>query len=151
MKRILFFALNMLFAAAMAMAQFPGGGHPGGGYPGGGHPGGRPPRGERPGGNFDPSKMDRNTQQVRQKKVVRSGSTFKVVGTLRDSISKETLLYVNVALLQKEDSSFVRGASTDHNGQFEITEIPTGEYFLRVSYIGYQTLFMPIKVENNTA
>lgn len=151
MKRILFFALNMLFVAAMAMAQFPGGGHPGGGYPGGGHPGGRPPRGERPGGNFDPSKMDRNTQQVRQKKVVRSGSTFKVVGTLRDSISKETLLYVNVALLQKEDSSFVRGASTDLNGQFEITEIPTGEYFLRVSYIGYQTLFMPIKVENNTA
>ena len=97
----------------------------------------------------------RQTQQksstVKQKKRVREGSTFKIVGSLIDSTKNEPLMYCNVTLLGKEDSSFVKGAVTDANGYFEVKEVPAGDYLLRVSYIGYATRFIPVNVTNNTA
>ncbi len=118
----------------------PGGPPPGGGFPGGG------PRGER---QMQRSQQKSNT--VKQKKRVKEGSTFKVVGSLIDSTKNEPLMYCNVTLLQKKDSSFVKGAVTDINGYFEVKDVPAGEYLLRVSYIGYATRFIPVSVTNNTA
>ena len=122
------------------------GGRPPGGFPGG-FPGG--PKGSRD------SKQMQQTQQksttVKQKKKVHEGSTFKIVGSLIDSAKMEPLMYVNIALLDKEDSSFVKGARTDANGYFEVKEVPAGDYLLRVTYIGYTTQFIPVNVTNNTA
>ena len=143
--------LLFLFAfslGALVVSAQPGGpgGPPPGGFPGGfpGGPGG--PRGER--------QMQRTQQKsttVKQKKKVRDGSTFKVVGSLIDSTKKEPLMYVNVTLLEESDSSFVKGAVTDVNGYFEVKDVPAGKYLLRVSYIGYATRFVPVEVTNNTA
>lgn len=123
----------------------PGGGP--GGFPGGGFPGGpRGPRSDR--------QMQRTQQKsttVKQKKNVRDGSTFKVVGSLVDSTKNEPLMYCNVTLLEQADSSFVKGAVTDANGYFEVKDVPAGKYLLRVSYIGYSTRFVPVEVTNNTA
>lgn len=149
MKRILF--LTLLFIGSIAFAQYPGGGHPGG-FPGGGHPGGRPGGGRPgmgPGGNMD--RMDQQTQSIRQKKNIKAGEGFRIVGTLRDSVTREVLVYCNVAILDKSDSSLVKGGSTDFDGQFEIKDVPAGEYLVRISYMGYRKVFLPIKVENNTA
>ena len=139
----------MLMAVTYCEAQ-PGG-------PGGG-PGGRPPMGsgrpgQRPGGNRDWSQMGDSQQasQVKQKKKVKEGDTFKVVGSLRDSVSGEFLAFVNVAVLDSVDSSFVKGASTNFDGLFEVTEVPQGAYLLRVSAIGYQNRLVPFRVTNNTA
>ncbi|MBR4804617.1 MAG: carboxypeptidase-like regulatory domain-containing protein, partial [Bacteroidales bacterium] len=151
MKKIKFglLVLSLIFSVTV-IAQpggFPGGPPPGG-RPGGGRPEGGFPRGER---------FDRNMQNAQEKgqtvkqKKVRSGSTFKVVGTLIDSAKNEPIAFGNVAVLDKEDSSLVRGAATDLYGYFEVTEVPQGEYFLRVSCIGYGTRFIPFKVDNNTA
>ena len=52
-------------------------------------------------------------QQVRQKKSVREGDVFKVVGTLQDSVSGEAIPYVNLAVLSAEDSTMVKGGITD--------------------------------------
>ena len=145
-----FFLLSLIISI-VAVSQ-PGSGFPGGRPPGGKFPGGRPdgdgPRGER----FDRNMRDaqQKGQTVKQKKV-RSGSTFKVVGTLIDSAKNEPVAYGNVAVLEKEDSSMVRGAATNLYGYFEITEVPAGDFFLRVSCIGYSTRYIPFKVENNTA
>lgn len=152
MKKILFFLTTMMMVSTMALAQYPGGGHPGGGHPGG-RPMGMPPggpRGERPGGNFDPNRMDARSQQMKQKKTVREGDTFKVKGTLRDSTSKEPLVYVNVAVLDSADSSFVKGAATDFDGLFTFEQIPQGNYLLRINCIGYQTRWLPFSVTNHT-
>ncbi len=94
---------------------------------------------------------DQNAQQVKQKKKVKEGDTFKVVGSLRDSVSGEFLAFVNVAVLDSVDSSFVKGASTNFDGLFEVTEVPAGAYLLRISAIGYQNRLIPFRVENNTA
>lgn len=150
-KRAVVMAAVMMMTALVAVAQ-PGGG------PGGG-PGGRPPAGGGPGGgrppmgNRDWSRMgdDQNAQQVKQKKKVKEGDTFKVVGSLRDSVSGEFLAFVNVAVLDSADSAFVKGAATNLDGLFEVEGIPAGSYLLRISAIGYQNRMVPFKVSNNTA
>ena len=141
-------ALTLIFTflSTIVIAQpgGPGGPPPGGGFPGG--PGGRGPRSDR-----QMQQTQQKSSTVRQKKNVKAGSTFKVVGSLIDSTKNEPLMYCNVALLAAEDSSFVKGASTDANGYFEVKEVPAGEYLLRISYVGYPTRFLPVAVSNNTA
>ncbi|MBQ2097424.1 MAG: carboxypeptidase-like regulatory domain-containing protein, partial [Bacteroidales bacterium] len=124
----------------------------------GGFPGGRPPSGQRPTGRSPRSGQDWNNQgdskkasEVKQKKKVREGDTFKVVGELRDSVSGEFLAFVNVAILDSADSSFVKGGSTNLDGLFEITDVPQGAFILRISAIGYRNRMIPFRVTNNTA
>lgn len=146
-----FFAVLFLFAFFIAginalEAQ------PGGGF--GGPGGGRPPMGRRPGG--DPSKMrrgdnppdDKKGSSVKQKKI---GTTYKVVGTLRDSVNGEFVPFVNVSVLTSTDSTFVKGAASNFDGYFEVSDIPAGDYVLRVSAIGYRNFYKAFSVENNTA
>ncbi|MBR1517793.1 MAG: TonB-dependent receptor [Bacteroidales bacterium] len=121
---------------------------------GGNGPGGRPPMGQRPAtdrSTFNSRSDASSATTVKKKKRVTAGSTFKVVGALRDSVTGEFLPYVNVSLLDSVDSTFVKGAATNMDGYFELTEIPAGGYFLRVSAIGYQNIFRPVHVDNNTA
>ena len=142
----IFVLLSIAVLPLVAEAQ-PGGPPPGGG--------GRPPSG-RP-GNFRPGQFpgqQNDPNQQTQQKTVRKkiiGNTYKVVGTLRDSVSGETLPFVNVSVLERADSTFVKGASSDFNGEFEVNGVPAGEYLLRVSAIGYRNYFHPFTVENNTA
>ena len=145
--------ISLALSTSDLLAQ-PGGpgGRPGGGP--GGFPGGRPPMGrpgQRPDGNYQNNRPnDQKAQNVKQKKA-REGSTFKVVGSLRDSVSKEFLAYVNIAVLDSVDSLMVKGGLTNLDGYFEIAGVPAGSYLLRVSYVGYKTLYKYFKVENNTA
>ncbi len=146
-----FFALAlMLILALPALEAQPGGP--------GGFPGGRPPRGERPKGrppmpgqDWNNQGNDKKADSVKQKKKVKEGDTFKVVGSLRDSVSGEFLAFVNVAVLDSVDSTFVKGGATNFDGLFEISGVPQGAYLLRISAIGYQNRMVPFKVTNNTA
>ena len=87
---------------------------------------------------------------VKQKKKVREGDTFMVVGSLRDSITNEPLPFVNVAVLDSVDNEFVKGTATNVNGRFELNGIPQGGMVLRVSAIGYGNRAIPFHVSNNT-
>ncbi len=149
LKGVLLLVSMVLFSSVCCEAQ-PGG-------PGGG-PGGRPPMGSgrpgqrpRPGQDWNQMGDSQQASQVKQKKKVKEGDTFKVVGSLRDSVSGEFLAFVNVAVLDSVDSSFVKGASTNFDGLFEVTEVPAGSYLLRVSAIGYQNRLVSFRVTNNTA
>ena len=147
--RIIFLAAMVIIACDYADAQpgGPGGRHPSGG-PGGRFPGGRPPM---PGRDWNQMQGNQQAQQVKQKKKVKEGDTFKVVGELRDSVSGEFLAFVNVAVLDSADSSFVKGAATNLDGLFEINGIPAGKYLLRITAIGYRNRMVPFSVSNNTA
>ena len=87
---------------------------------------------------------------VKQKKKVREGDTFQVVGVLRDAKTGEYLPYVNVAVLDSVDNEFVKGGISNMDGVFEITGVPQGSFLLRVSAIGYESYSMPFNVTNNT-
>ncbi len=64
----------------------------------------------------------------------------QLTGQLKDE--KGTALgYANVAVLQASDSSGVTGAMTDAEGNFTIPSPAQGTYLLRLSAIGYTTLY----------
>ena len=91
-----------------------------------------------------------NNKPVKQKKRVKEGDTFKVVGILRDASNGDYMPYVNVAVLDSIDSTFVKGGISNMDGLFEIAEVPQGAFLLRVSAIGYENFVLPFKVTNNT-
>lgn len=69
---------------------------------------------------------------------------FDLIGKVMDKVSGTPLPKATVRL---EGTSF--GALTDNNGFFHLNKIPTGSYFLIVSFIGYevykQKIFSPSK------
>jgi len=70
---------------------------------------------------------------------------FSQNGTIRgfvyDKSTGEPVIFTNVYLYQ---TSF--GSSTDVNGYFIITKVPVGDYTLVVSYLGYDTLRIPVSI-----
>ena len=91
-----------------------------------------------------------NRPEVKQKKKVREGDTFLVTGVLIDSKTSEPLPFVNLAVLDSIDSTFVKGGVTDYDGIFQLNGIPQGPFLLRVSAIGYESFMHPFNVVNNT-
>ena len=114
--------------------------------PGGRPPGGRPPFGDRDRG----WNQEQGNTPIKKKKRVREGDTFTVVGLLRDADNGEFLPYVNLAVLDSIDSTFVKGGISNIDGRFELTEVPQGAFLLRVSAIGYENFVKPFHVYNNT-
>jgi hypothetical protein len=64
---------------------------------------------------------------------------FIVKGQLLDSGSVG-LPSATIMILQSKDSSLVNFGTSNTEGNFEIKNVTAGDYFLKVSYIGYQTL-----------
>lgn len=60
-----------------------------------------------------------------------------VSGSVRDGTSEEPLASATVALHLASDSVIVTGTMTDSDGAFEIDNVRAGNYFLRVSFVGY--------------
>src|SRR5699024_4761651 len=67
--------------------------------------------------------------------------TGDISGTVTDSQTGEALPGTNVFI---PDAN--RGASTDADGEFTISNVPAGTYTLRVTFIGYQTYTQEIEV-----
>lgn len=65
-------------------------------------------------------------------------------GTVKDGQAKTVLPYVNVVLNRAGDSLFVTGTITDEQGHFKLADVPTGNYFMSFSYLGYQTRAVPV-------
>ena len=100
------------------------------------------------GGDWNQGQMQQ--PQVKQKKKVREGSTFTVVGLLRDTVSGAPLSYANVAVLDGEDSMLIKGVSANANGYFEIPGVPQGGCILRIWMFNYTPRYIPFTVKNNT-
>lgn len=62
----------------------------------------------------------------------------KVSGTLYDE-NNQPSAFATVALLAALDSSLVKGNITDEKGNYEFNNVADGEYFIRISYVGYKT------------
>lgn len=62
-----------------------------------------------------------------------------VKGRVKDKGNNESLQFVNVAVSPKGGDKIVKGAITDENGRFSITDLPWGSYVVSFSYMGYKT------------
>lgn len=71
---------------------------------------------------------------------------YQVSGCIKND--KETLPYANVALLEK-DSTMAASAATDGSGLFRM-KVPAGQYILRASFMGYDSVDKPVSVTGDT-
>lgn len=60
-----------------------------------------------------------------------------VRGVVRDEVSQSPLTGVSVLLIQPEGAPH-KGAMTDAEGEFVMTEVPTGRHSFRLSMVGYE-------------
>ncbi len=77
-----------------------------------------------------------------------SQKSFSVSGVL---IDKDILLpveFASVAVCKLPDSSVIGGVISNQKGAFEIANLKQGDYFLRISFIGYQTHFQSFTIVN---
>ncbi|WP_338812777.1 TonB-dependent receptor [Bernardetia sp. Wsw4-3y2] len=76
--------------------------------------------------------------------------TYSITGTVKDT-KGENLIGATV-LLNFNNGSFSKGTITNLNGEFILTNLSSeiGEYTLKVSYIGYQTIEKTIDLNANT-
>jgi TonB-linked SusC/RagA family outer membrane protein len=66
-----------------------------------------------------------------------------VSGTVTDRDNGETLIGVNILINQLNI-----GIATDANGEFDLQDIPAGEYQVEARYIGYNTLRKTVQVND---
>lgn len=77
-----------------------------------------------------------------------------VSGTVVETATATPIVSATVALWNAADSSLVTGAITAEDGAFLIDGVGVGEYYLRVSFVGYRTLAfddLRITPQNRTA
>lgn len=67
-------------------------------------------------------------------------NTQSIRGTVVDKQSQATLLGVNVILLKSDP---FKGATSDMDGKYVITEVMPGRYDLKVSMMGYKEMMIP--------
>ena len=67
----------------------------------------------------------------------------EVKGTITDN-SKTKLFGVNISI-----KNTTKGAQTNENGDFQISNIQNGDYVLSISYLGYKTRELSISIKNN--
>jgi hypothetical protein len=82
-----------------------------------------------------------------------SGNESRIKGRVVDAETKAPIEFANVLLFQKDDSIHLNQTMTEKNGYFTIGNIPTGKYFITVSYIGYckeKTNLLEVTGENRT-
>ncbi|MBK6985734.1 MAG: TonB-dependent receptor [Bacteroidetes bacterium] len=72
--------------------------------------------------------------------------TFTINGKLIDE-AKQPAIGSSVFLL-KTDSSFVKGTTTDVDGQFNLENINSDNYILKILSLGYKPVFKSIQIKN---
>ncbi|MCZ7609094.1 MAG: TonB-dependent receptor family protein [Ignavibacterium sp.] len=64
-------------------------------------------------------------------------------GIIIDSLSNSGLPFANITLHNSTDSSFITGVSSSSDGTFRLTNLSDGKYYLKISFVGYNTKFVP--------
>jgi hypothetical protein len=67
-----------------------------------------------------------------------------VRGFVYDKKTGEPIIFSNVLLLNTN-----YGGSSDDNGYFVISKVPKGDYTIRVSFMGYEQMLLPINVKSD--
>ena len=69
-----------------------------------------------------------------------------VTGAVYDELDKNAMEYVNVILYNRTDSSMITGTITNAAGEFKIKDIPYGDYYVLVQFMGYDKTRKDIEV-----
>ncbi|MDQ2180658.1 TonB-dependent receptor domain-containing protein [Marinifilum sp. D714] len=73
----------------------------------------------------------------------------KMHGVVCDQKDKSPIAFATVSLHQQRDTSLITGTTSNQDGYFEIDQVKNGSYLLRISFIGYQTYMLPVRLDKN--
>ncbi len=71
-----------------------------------------------------------------------------VKGRVLDKKSNTGLEFINVVIRKTGSTKILKGAITDTEGHFIITDVPYGNYTLTASFVGYKDLVKPFEISN---
>jgi hypothetical protein len=71
-----------------------------------------------------------------------------IEGQIYDGETREPLGFVSVAIYRQHDQELVTGTITEEDGYFSLKGLETGEYYIEVSFIGYEKTVVE-KIEVN--
>lgn len=74
---------------------------------------------------------------------------YTVKGKVVEAAGNESIPNATILLLALSDSAQVDGIISDFDGNFEIQDVPEGEYIFKVQYLGYQNYFRLIQATDN--
>ena len=72
----------------------------------------------------------------------------KIVGYLLDSTDSKAVEFASVALINKTTGRPVDGTVADQVGKFTITKVAVGSYKLVASFLGYNSITIPVEITN---
>ncbi len=73
-----------------------------------------------------------------------------ITGKVAEESTKEMMEFVNIGLFTVSDSSVVSGTESDKNGNYFFKDVKAGNYFVRVSFVGFETVKTPsISLDQN--
>ncbi len=73
----------------------------------------------------------------------------KITGKVVNKEDNKALPNATVTIHNKKDSSTVTGARTNRDGNYTIDNVPTGNYYLKCSYVSYETYMEDIVVDKS--
>jgi outer membrane receptor protein involved in Fe transport len=71
---------------------------------------------------------------------------FDVKGKIVDADKQTPLDFVNIALIKQGSDAPTAGVTSDEKGNFILPTVPNGKYTLRVSFVGYNTISIPLNM-----
>ncbi|OEK08479.1 hypothetical protein A8C32_03240 [Flavivirga aquatica] len=73
---------------------------------------------------------------------------FGIKGNLKD-INNQPIVYANTTLINTENSLPIAGTTTNESGDFVIDKIKTGNYLLKISFLGFKTFTKQVRLDRN--
>jgi len=65
-----------------------------------------------------------------------------ISGRVLDASTNQPMEYVNVAVFRSADSTLITGTITTPDGQFKLDKIASGEYYLRLTFLGFENQYI---------
>jgi outer membrane receptor protein involved in Fe transport len=66
----------------------------------------------------------------------------KIKGVVIDNTTKQMVEFATIVLYKLKDSTLVTGVVAGVKGDFQLSEIPYGRYFMKINFIGYKQLVL---------
>lgn len=69
-----------------------------------------------------------------------------IKGKVVDATTQTPIDFVNIALLKPNSEAPAAGVTSDEQGNFVLPDVPNGKYNLRISFVGYNTINLPLNM-----
>ncbi|MBR5454870.1 MAG: TonB-dependent receptor, partial [Rikenellaceae bacterium] len=83
--------------------------------------------------------------------LIAAAQSGSITGRIIDATTSEAILGAVVEVVTAKDSSSVKVVASGLEGRFSTSGVPSGEYMLRVRYLGYKSPDLRFKVEKGKA